>query len=61
MNWLAGFKKAAHFASVGVGLAVGWAATHPELVAAVVKAYPKASVITTGLALVGGIYYSPKP
>jgi hypothetical protein len=62
MNWLAGFKKVTQGIVVAGGAALAWAFSSQgqEVIGGIVKAYPKASAITTILGFLAVLLHSPK-
>lgn len=62
MNWLSGFKKLTHGLAVAGGVALAWSFSTrgQEVIGGIVKAYPKASAVTTILGFLAVLLHSPK-
>lgn len=59
MKFLTEAKKVTHAIAVAGGLVVGWAFTPQgqQVIGGIIKAYPKAAVITGVLGFLGTLYY----
>lgn len=62
MSFLSKFKGITHVAAVVGGTALAWAFSDQgqQIIGSVVRAYPKASVISTVLGFLAVLYHSPK-
>lgn len=53
-------KKITHAIGIGVLAGAGWIAAHPQILQAVVSAYPKLAILGTGAGVVLALYSNPQ-
>lgn len=59
VNWLGKFKFITHGLAVALVAGAGYIVKHPDLVAAVVKAYPKAAILSSAAGAILMLYHTP--
>lgn len=59
VNWLGKFKYVTHVLAVALLSGAGYVVEHPDLVAAVVKAYPKAAILSSAAGAILMLYHTP--